>query len=85
MNASQLNLVVDDFAAAVRFYSAMFARPPALLESSYAEWMLAEPHVRFTIFAAGAPQCETAPGRGWRPPHELRAQQRRRWRRAAES
>lgn len=73
MNALQINFVVHDFAAAIRFYSAMFARPPAMLEASCAEWVLSEPSLRFTIVAAGAPRCETAPERRWLPPRETRA------------
>lgn len=71
MNALQVNFVVHDFAAAIRFYSAMFARPPAMLKPSCAEWVLSEPSLRFTILAAGAPRSE-APERRWLPPRETR-------------
>ena len=61
MNALQMNFVVHDFAAAIRFYSAMFARPPAMLKSDCAEWVLSESSARFMIVAAGVSRCETAP------------------------
>lgn len=75
MNALRVNFVVHDFAAAIRFYSAMFARPPAILNSNSAEWMLPEPWMNFTIFASGAPRGETTPEHGWVPPREQREPQ----------
>lgn len=73
MNALRVNFVTHDFAAALRFYSAMFARPPAMLKANSAEWVLSEPRLRFAISAAGAPRYETAPECGWLRPSEKRA------------
>lgn len=75
MNALQVNFVVHDFAAAIRFYSAMFARPPALLEPDCAEWVLSEPSARFTIVASGVSRCATPERRCWLPPTETCAPQ----------
>lgn len=77
MNALQVNFVVQDFAAAIRFYSAMFACPPATLKSGCAEWVLREPSVSFTIFAVAPSRCETASERGWMPPRVKREPQLR--------
>lgn len=77
MNALQVNFAVHDFAAAIRFYSAMFARPPAMLKSDCAEWVLREPSVSFTISAVAAPRCETTPATRWLPPCESREPQPR--------
>jgi hypothetical protein len=57
MNALQVNFVVHDLAAGVRFYSAMFVSEPAVLKSDFAKWMLNDPRVSFTICARDASPC----------------------------
>lgn len=64
MNARQVNFPVHDLAAAIRFYSAMFASVPAVLKPDCAKWTLNAPRVNFTIFTSDAPRC--APSEpGW--------------------
>lgn len=50
MSARQVNFPVHDLAAGIRFYSAMFAREPAVLKPDCATWKLKESPVSFTIF-----------------------------------
>ncbi len=50
MNSIQVNFAVDDLAAGIRFYSAMFAGAPAVLNPDCAKWTLNAPRVSFTIF-----------------------------------
>jgi len=50
MNARQVNFAVDDLAAGIRFYSAMFASAPAVLKPDCAKWTLNAPRVNLTIF-----------------------------------
>lgn len=54
MNRQQVHFVVDDLAAAVRFYSTMFATEPRVLMPDYAKWMLDEPRVNFAICLRGS-------------------------------
>jgi hypothetical protein len=64
MTALQVHFPVHDLAAAIRFYSAMFASAPAVLKPDCAEWMLSAPRVRFTIFTSDASRTAT-PGVGF--------------------
>lgn len=57
MNARQVNFPVHDLAAAIRFYSAMFASAPAVLKPDCAKWTFDEPRVSFTIFTSDASRC----------------------------
>lgn len=50
MSARQVSFPVHDLAAAIRFYSAMFASAPAVLKPDCATWKLKESRVSFTIF-----------------------------------
>ena len=46
---------VADVAAAIPFYSALFAAAPAVVKPDYAKWMLEDPRVNFAISSrAGA-------------------------------
>ncbi|MFZ3259840.1 MAG: hypothetical protein WA135_03100, partial [Thiobacillus sp.] len=63
MTARQVHFPVHDLAAAIRFYSAMFASAPAVLKPDCAEWTLHAPRVHFTIFTSDASRCAT-PGVG---------------------
>ncbi len=53
MKRFHLHLAVDDLAANVRFYSAMFGAPPAVTQPDYAKWMLDDPRINFAISARG--------------------------------
>jgi hypothetical protein len=57
MNPLQINFAVHDLVAGVRFYSAMFAREPAVLKAGYAQWMLDEQRLSFTISGHDVSQC----------------------------
>jgi len=48
-----VHLNVDDLAASVRFYSALFATEPTVLKPDYAKWMLEDPRVNFAISNTG--------------------------------
>lgn len=53
MKRFHVDLSVDDFDATVRFYSAIFGAPPAVLKPDYAKWMLQDPRVNFAIWRRG--------------------------------
>jgi hypothetical protein len=59
MNPLQVNFAVDDLAAGIRFYSAMFASAPAVLKPDCAKWTLNTPRVSFTIFISETSRCST--------------------------
>lgn len=65
MNPLHVNFAVDDLAAGVRFYSAMFASAPAVLKPDCAKWTLDDPRVSFTIFTSDASRCATPSGPDW--------------------
>lgn len=48
-----VHLNVDDLAASIRFYSALFAAEPTVLKPDYAKWMLEDPRVNFAISNTG--------------------------------
>ena len=48
-----VHLNVDDLAASIRFYSALFATEPTVLKPDYAKWMLEDPRVNFAISNTG--------------------------------
>lgn len=49
MKRFHVHLSVDRIEPNVRFYSAMFGEPPAVLKNDYAKWMLEDPRVNFAI------------------------------------
>jgi len=49
MKRFHLHLSVEDLEASIRFYSALFAAPPAVRHSDYAKWMIEDPRVNFAI------------------------------------
>lgn len=53
MNRFHVHISVDDLAANVRFYSAMFGAPPSVEKPDYAKWMLEDPRVNFAISQRG--------------------------------
>lgn len=44
---------VQDLAASIRFYSAMFGLEPTRLEVDYAKWMIEDPRINFAISTRG--------------------------------
>ncbi|PNS08457.1 ArsI/CadI family heavy metal resistance metalloenzyme [Solilutibacter silvestris] len=56
MNRFHVHLNVADLAASIRFYSELFATPPAVLKPDYAKWMLEDPQVNFAISTTGGAQ-----------------------------
>jgi catechol 2,3-dioxygenase-like lactoylglutathione lyase family enzyme len=48
-----VHLNVDDLAASLRFYTALFAAEPTVLKPDYAKWMLEDPRVNFAISNTG--------------------------------
>jgi len=55
MKRLHVHVAVDDLAASIRFYSALFAAEPTVTKDDYAKWMLDDPRVNFAISARGAP------------------------------
>ena len=53
MKRLHVNLAVTDLDDSVRFYSALFAAQPTVLEADYARWMLDDPRVNFAISSHG--------------------------------
>jgi hypothetical protein len=49
-----VHVAVHDLEQSIRFYSAMFAAPPAVKKDDYAKWMLDDPRVNFAISKRGA-------------------------------
>ncbi len=54
MKRMHIHVSVDDLAASIRFYSAMFAAEPSVSKIDYAKWMLDDPRVNFAISQRGA-------------------------------
>jgi catechol 2,3-dioxygenase-like lactoylglutathione lyase family enzyme len=54
MKRFHVHLAVENLAASVRFYSALFAAEPTVLKPDYATWMLQDPRVNFAISQRGA-------------------------------
>ncbi len=55
MKRLHVHVAVDDLAASIKFYSAMFAAGPTVAKDDYAKWMLDDPRVNFAISSRGAP------------------------------
>jgi len=54
MKRLHVNVAVEDLAASVRFYNALFAAEPTVLKDDYARWMLDDPRVNFAVSTRGA-------------------------------
>jgi catechol 2,3-dioxygenase-like lactoylglutathione lyase family enzyme len=54
MKRLHVHVAVDDLAASIKFYSAMFDAEPTVTKDDYAKWMLENPRVNFAISARGA-------------------------------
>ena len=55
MSRVQLALNVSDLDAAVRFYSKLFATPPAKLQAGYANFAVADPPLKLVLFEGQGP------------------------------
>lgn len=53
MKRFHVHVAVDDLAASIRFYSAVFGMPPTVEKGDYAKWMLEDPRVNFAISSRG--------------------------------
>jgi len=53
MKRMHVHVSVEDIAASVGFYSALFAAEPAMVKHDYAKWMLDDPRVNFAISTRG--------------------------------
>jgi catechol 2,3-dioxygenase-like lactoylglutathione lyase family enzyme len=53
MKRFHLHVSVSDLDTSVKFYSALFGRPPAVVKPDYAKWMLDDPRVNFAISERG--------------------------------
>lgn len=53
MNRFHVHLNVADLATSIRFYTELFAMPPAVEKHDYAKWMLDDPRVNFAISSTG--------------------------------
>jgi catechol 2,3-dioxygenase-like lactoylglutathione lyase family enzyme len=49
MKRMHVHVSVDDLAASIRFYNALFAAEPTVVKPDYAKWMLEDPRVNFAI------------------------------------
>jgi catechol 2,3-dioxygenase-like lactoylglutathione lyase family enzyme len=56
MKRFHVHVAVDDLAANIRFYSAMFGAQPAVVKDDYAKWMLEDPRINFAISNRGLGQ-----------------------------
>lgn len=54
MKRLHVHVAVENLAASVSFYSALFAAEPTVLKHDYAKWMLQDPRVNFAISQRGA-------------------------------
>ena len=54
MKRFHVHVAVHDLKQSIRFYSALFAAPPAVEKDDYAKWMLDDPRVNFAISTRGA-------------------------------
>ena len=53
MKRFHVHVSVSDLDTSVKFYSALFGTPPAVLKPDYAKWMLDDPRVNFAISKRG--------------------------------
>lgn len=49
MKRLHVHVAVDELAASIRFYSALFAAAPTVAKPDYAKWQLEDPRVNFAI------------------------------------
>jgi len=53
MKRLHVSLAVDNLPNSVKFYSTLFASQPTMLKDDYAQWILDDPRVNFSIAARG--------------------------------
>ncbi len=53
MKRFHVHVAVDDLAANIGFYSAVFGAPPTVTKPDYAKWMLNDPRINFAISQRG--------------------------------
>jgi catechol 2,3-dioxygenase-like lactoylglutathione lyase family enzyme len=53
MNRFHVHLNVADLGSSIRFYTQLFAAPPAVVKDDYAKWMLDDPRINFAISNTG--------------------------------
>ena len=53
MKRLHVHVSVEDLTQSIRFYSTLFAAPPAVVKTDYAKWMLDDPRVNFAISTQG--------------------------------
>jgi len=53
MKRLHVHVSVEDVAASIRFYNALFAAEPTVTQDDYAKWMLDDPRVNFAISQRG--------------------------------
>ncbi|MEJ2566422.1 MAG: ArsI/CadI family heavy metal resistance metalloenzyme [Gammaproteobacteria bacterium] len=53
MKRFHVHIAVDDLAANIRYYSAMFGVSPTVEKSDYAKWMIDDPRINFAISTRG--------------------------------
>ena len=54
MKRFHVHVSVDDLAANIRFYSAVFGAKPTVQKPDYAKWMMEDPRVNFAISQRGS-------------------------------
>lgn len=54
MKRMHIHISVENLAANIEFYSALFGSKPSVIQSDYAKWMLDDPRVNFAISNRGA-------------------------------
>jgi catechol 2,3-dioxygenase-like lactoylglutathione lyase family enzyme len=55
MKQFHLHVSVKDLDESIRFYSTLFATPPAVQQADYAKWMLEDPRMNFAISTSRQP------------------------------
>lgn len=53
MKRLHVSLAVDDLAASIRFYAALFGTAPTVSKPDYAKWLLDDPRVNLSLTARG--------------------------------
>lgn len=53
MKRFHVHIAVQNLDESVRFYSAFFGMPPAVLKPDYAKWMMEDPRINFAISQRG--------------------------------
>lgn len=54
MKRLHVHVAVENLSDSIRFYSALFAAQPSVIQADYAKWMLDDPRVNFAVSQRGA-------------------------------